>query len=352
MKKHFYSLWFRVVITFFWAMVMTVLLMGLIIHLMQGSFLWNYFPFTGLGFLALLAVTCVLLGTLISVAIAHHAVTPVTDLSKAMERVAEGDYTVKLATRYPIGELSDLSRNFNRMVQELNSTEILHSDFISNVSHEFKTPLASISGYATLLQDDSLSDEERNEYIEIIIKSAKDLSSMTGNILNLSRLETQTIISEKEYFSVDEQIRQIILRAEPAWSAKKLTIEPELDSITWYGNQELTAHIWSNLLDNAVKFTPSGGEIDITARLEPDWLTVTFRDTGIGMSSEVQAHIFDKFYQGDTSHAAEGNGLGLALVLRILQMTGGSISVESALGKGSAFTVRLPRKQEGGSDHG
>lgn len=349
MKKHFYSLWFRVVITFFWAMVMTVLLMGLIIHLMQGSFLWKYFPFTGLGFLALLAVTCVLLGTLISVAIAHHAVTPVTDLSKAMERVAEGDYTVKLATRYPIGELSDLSRNFNRMVQELNSTEILHSDFISNVSHEFKTPLASISGYATLLQDDSLSDEERNEYIEIIIKSAKDLSSMTGNILNLSRLETQTIISEKEYFSVDEQIRQIILRAEPAWSAKKLTIEPELESITWYGNQELTAHIWSNLLDNAVKFTSSGGEIDITARLEPDWLTVTFRDTGIGMSPEVQAHIFDKFYQGDTSHKKKGNGLGLALVKRIVSLYQGTIQLESIPDLGSTFTVRLPVEHPGGS---
>ena len=173
MKKHFYSLWFRVVIIFFWAMVTTALVMGVLLHLMRGTFLWNFFPFTGLGFLAVLAVACILLGTLISVAIAHHVMNPVSELTRAMQKVAAGDYTVKLESGRYIGELADLYHNFNQMVQELNRTETLHSDFISNVSHEFKTPLASISGYATLLQDDSLSEKERDEYIEIIIQSAK-----------------------------------------------------------------------------------------------------------------------------------------------------------------------------------
>ena len=323
-------------------MVATVLLMGLIIHLMRETFLWNYFPFTGLGFLAVLAVACILLGTLISVAIVHHVMNPVSDLTRAMQKVAAGDYTIKLESGRYIGELADLYNSFNQMVQELNSTETLHSDFISNVSHEFKTPLASISGYATLLQDDSLSEKERDEYIEIIIQSAKELSRMTGDILSLSRLETQTIISEKEYFRVDEQIRQIILRAEPAWSSKNLTIEPELDPISWYGNQELTAHIWSNLLDNAVKFTPSGGEIDVTARMDHDWLTVTFHDTGIGMTPEVQKHVFDKFYQGDTSHKKKGSGLGLALVKRIVSLHHGMVCLESVPDLGSTFTIRLP----------
>lgn len=342
MKKHFCSLWFRVVIIFFWAMVTTVLVMGVLLHLMRGTFLWNFFPFTGLGFLAVLAVACILLGTLISVAIAHHVMNPVSELTRAMQKVAAGDYTVKLESGRYIGELADLYHNFNQMVQELNSTETLHSDFISNVSHEFKTPLASISGYATLLQDDSLSEKERDEYIEIIIQSAKALSQMTGDILSLSRLETQTIISEKEYFRVDEQIRQIILRAEPSWTSKNLTIEPELDPISWYGNQELTAHIWSNLLDNAVKFTPSGGEVDIIARMDQDWLTVTFHDTGIGMTPEVQKHVFDKFYQGDISHKKKGSGLGLALVKRIVSLHNGNIQLESVPDLGSTFTVRLP----------
>ena len=342
MKKHFYSLWFRVVIIFFWAMVTTVLVMGVLLHLMRGTFLWNFFPFTGLGFLAVLAVACILLGTLISVAIAHHVMNPVSELTRAMQKVAAGDYTVKLESGRYIGELADLYHNFNQMVQELNSTETLHSDFISNVSHEFKTPLASISGYATLLQDDSLSEKERDEYIEIIIQSAKALSQMTGDILSLSRLETQTIISEKEYFRVDEQIRQIILRAEPSWTSKNLTIEPELDPISWYGNQELTAHIWSNLLDNAVKFTPSGGEVDIIARMDQDWLTVTFHDTGIGMTPEVQKHVFDKFYQGDISHKKKGSGLGLALVKRIVSLHNGNIRLESVPDLGSTFIVRLP----------
>jgi len=346
MKNRFYSIWFRIVTAFFWIMVTTCFLVGLSVHLVNRLNLWRFlsFPLTSLHFVTILALISIIFGSLISMFALQHVLTPIMELSKAMQNVAKGDYTIKLdpPPHGPKSEMYDLWSSFNQMVQELNSTQTLHSDFISNVSHEFKTPLATISGYATLLQDDSLSSEERNEYIHIITQSAKELSRMTGNILSLSRLEHQTIVSEKESFRVDEQIRHCILRLEPVWSAKNLNIYPELDRIIWNGNMELTAHIWSNLLENAIKFTPQGGEISITAQIQNPWLTVTFQDTGIGMTPDVQAHIFDKFYQGDISHQKKGNGLGLALVRKIVTLYGGSIQVESRPELGSTFRISLP----------
>ena len=320
------------------------LIVGLTVHLMNQLNVWNLLPLplTGLHFIFVLAIITTILGVFISMFIFKHALNPITQLSRSMQQVAEGNYNVKLDADPHKGEIHDLLTNFNHMVQELNSTETLHSDFISSVSHEFKTPLATISGYATLLQDDTLSAEERNEYINIIIRTTRELSHMTGNILSLSRLENQTIITDQEAFHVDEQIRQCILLRETIWSEKNLVIDPDLDSIIWKGNRELTSHIWNNLLDNAIKFTPAGGEITIRASMDKDWLTVSFTDTGIGMTPEVKQRVFDKFYQGDTSHKKKGNGLGLALVRQIVTLYGGSVEVESAPDMGSTFTVRLP----------
>ena len=348
MKRHFYSIWFKIVLAFFWIMVTTCVSIGFTVHLVNRLNLWRFlsFPLTSMHFIMLLALLSIIFGTLISMFALHHVLNPIMELSKAMQKVAKGDYTVRLTTPVPNlkDEMYDLSSNFNQMVQELASTETLHTDFITNVSHEFKTPLAAISGYATLLQDDTLSLEERNEYIRIIIKSTKELTHMTGNILNLSRLENQTIICEKKSFRVDEQLRQIILRMEPVWSAKNLNINPELDIITWYGNQELAAHIWFYLLDIALFLTPQGGEINITAHTDEKWMTVTFQDTGIGMTPEVQSHIFEKFYQGDISREKKGNGLGLALVQKIVALHGGFIQLESYPELGSSFKVLLPLK--------
>lgn len=342
MKKHFYSLWFRLVLAFFLTMIVTFVFMAFGLYLVVRFRLWSYIPPAGVSFLLYTALISVLFGSLISLFVVHHALNPIRELSKAMQKVTHGDYTVTLEDSRHKGEIQDLYQDFNQMVRELNSIETLHSDFISNVSHEFKTPLSAISGYATLLQDDSLSSEERNEYIGIIIQSTKGLSKMTGNILHLSHLENESIICEKENFRVDEQLRQSILRMEPVWSAKNLVINPELDRIIWYGNRELTAHIWNNLLDNAIKFTSPGGEINISAHVTGDRLAVTFQDTGMGMTPEIQAHIFDKFYQGDTSHKKKGNGLGLALVRKIVTLYGGSIQVESYPELGSTFTILLP----------
>lgn len=346
MKNRFYSIWFRIVAAFFWVIVTTMAAIGFTIHLFNRFNVWGLLsiPMTSLHILTLLALISIVFGSLVSMFALHHVLNPIMELSKAMHKVAKGDYTIRLnpPPHGPKGEMYDLWNSFNQMVQELNSTQTLNSDFISNVSHEFKTPLAAISGYATLLQDDTLSDEERNEYINIIIQSTRELTRMTGNVLSLSRLENQTIISEKESFRVDEQIRQCILRMEPLWSAKNLSLCPELERITWNGNMELTAHIWNNLLDNAVKFTPMGGEISITAYAGDPWLVVIFRDSGPGMTPEVQQHIFDKFYQGDTSHKNKGNGLGLALVHKIVTLYGGSIQVESVPDLGSTFKILLP----------
>lgn len=346
MKNHFYSIWFRIVTAFFWVMVITMAVIGFTVHLFNRFNVWGLisFPMTSLHVLTLLALISVVFGSLVSMFALHHVLNPITELSKAMQKVAKGDYDIHLdpPPHGPKSEMYDLWNSFNQMVRELNSTQTLHSDFISNVSHEFKTPLASISGYATLLQDDTLTSEEREEYLNTIIQSTRELSRMTGNILSLSRLENQTVIREKEPFRVDEQIRRCILRLEPSWSSRHLNLYPELEPIIWNGNLELTAHIWNNLLENAIKFTPQGGEINITAHIQDSWLVIFFQDSGIGMSPEVQARIFDKFYQGDTSHKKKGNGLGLPLVHKIVTLYGGFIQVESRPELGSVFKVFLP----------
>ncbi|MBR5509516.1 MAG: HAMP domain-containing histidine kinase [Lachnospiraceae bacterium] len=348
MKKHFYSIWFRIVSAFFMTLATTCVLIGLFAYIMTNWDLWRLLPLkmTSLSFILFLAIISIIVGTFVSIFVIPFIMRPITELSKAMQKVAKGDYTVRLEEKISVQEINSLRTNFNHMVQELSSTETLHSDFIANVSHEFKTPLATISGYATLLQDDTLTLEERDEYIEIIVESAKELSTMTGNILSLSRLENQTIIKDREQYRVDEQIRQVILRMEPLWAEKNLDINPELEPILWYGNQELTSHIWYNLLNNAVKFTPTGGIINIRAYADEKWLTVSFQDTGIGMTPEIQTRIFDKFYQGDTSHKKKGNGLGLALTRQIVTLYGGSIQLESIPDYGSTFTVQLPMEFE------
>lgn len=346
MKIHFYSIWFRIVVAFFWIMVFTMVAIGFTVHLFNRFNVWRLIslPLTSLHILTLLALISVVFGSLVSMFALHHVLNPIMELSKAMQKVAEGNYDIHLnpPLHGPKSEMYDLWNSFNQMVRELNSTQTLHTDFISNVSHEFKTPLASISGYATLLQDDTLTQEEREEYLNAIIQSTRELSRMTGNILSLSRLENQSIISEKESFRLDEQIRRCILRLEPSWSAKGLNIYPELAPITWNGNLELTAHIWNNLMENAIKFTPQGGEICVTAQIQEARIVVTIQDSGIGMSPEVQLRIFDKFYQGDTSHKKKGNGLGLPLVHKIVALCGGSIEVESQPELGSVFRISLP----------
>lgn len=224
----------------------------------------------------------------------------------------------------------------------LGSIEAFQSDFVTNISHEFKTPLTAIEGYVTLLQDPALSEELRQEYLHIIIDSTKQLSSMAGSILLFSRLERQEIVSNKTTFRLDEQIRQTILLLEPLWEKNQLELDISLPSVTYHENAGLLSQVWMNLLQNAIKFTPAGGLLTITMERHPEQLTISIQDTGIGMDEETMKHIFDKFYRGKQAANESGSGLGLSITKRILELLHGTITVQSHPNEGSCFTVELP----------
>ena len=231
---------------------------------------------------------------------------------------------------------------FNRMVQELFGMETLRTDFIANVSHELKTPLAVIQNYGTMLQQPNLSDEDRKDYARTVTNASQRLASLITNILKLNKLENQQIYPKKEHFDLGEQLCECLLGFENAWEAKRLEIETEMeDGVNVESDPELLSLVWNNLFSNAIKFTEEGGTIGLKLHTENGHAVVEVSDTGCGISPEVGVHIFEKFYQGDTSHATQGNGLGLALVKRVVDIIGGEISVSSELGKGSTFTVRI-----------
>ncbi len=280
------------------------------------------------------------------VLVGHNIFVPVEHFSEAFQQVAKGDFSVRLPYRYHLREIRQMADNFNLMVQELGSIETLRNDFVNNVSHEFKTPLAAIEGYATLLQDEAITPEESREYTKIIIDSARQLSTLSSNILLISRLENQEIVAQKERFQLDEQIRQVLLILEKFWSEKEQELEIDMEDVLYYGNAGLLTQVWINLIHNAIKFTPKGGTIGIRLNKGPRWITCSISDDGIGMSEEVRRHIFEKFYQADTGRTGQGNGLGLTLVNRIVQLCGGYILVESIPGRGSCFTVKLPVEPE------
>jgi len=339
MKKRM-SLAVSLVVFVFFVMALSVVIGRLCTYLLEfifgSSFLANGF----LGFFALL-LTSVTIGTSITALLSRWMVKPVRNLIEAIEDVAKGDFSVTVKGSN-IPELESLAASFNKMVRELAGIEMLRLDFINNFSHEFKTPIVSIKGFAKLLKGGGLTGDETQEYLDIIIQESQRLVDISTNVLNLSKVENTEIISEKEVYALDEQIRRAILILEPKWSAKELSIDVDLESITIYNNAPLLQQIWVNLLDNAIKFTDNGGKLQVSLRRLNSSLQFCLQDNGQGMDEETKQHIFDKFYQGDTSHAMTGNGLGLTLVKKIVGLCSGHIEVESSLGKGSAFNVFLP----------
>ena len=240
---------------------------------------------------------------------------PVLKLEKAMQQVAEGDFSVRLKTGKHLKEIQDIYSNFNLMVQELEATEILQTDFVSNVSHEFKTPISAIEGYATLLQDSDMPiSEEQEQYIDKILFNTGRLSHLAGNILLLSKIEHQAIQTRQNWYRLDEQIRQSIVMLEPKWSEKELEFDVDMVDVEYLGNENLICHVWDNLLSNAIKFSPCGGTIYIRMMPEGEKIRFSIENEGPQIREDSMKHIFDKFYQCDSSHKQEGNGLGLALV--------------------------------------
>lgn len=289
-----------------------------------------------------LALTLLFLTVLIF-SLTGRLIRPVTQLSQAIQKVARGDFSVRLPVEQQ-DEVGQLMENFNHMTAELQSIEYLQKDFISNVSHEFKTPIASIQGFATLLQSPDLDEESRKEYTGIIVKESRRLSRLSQNLLKLSKLENQHRLDNPAPYGLDEQLRQTVLLLQPEWEPKDILWDLEdMPSVTYTGDEALMQQVWINLLGNAIKFSPQGGEISLRLTTG-EKIRVEITDQGPGMTEEVQKRIFDRFYQGDSSHKEEGNGLGLALCQRIVDLSKGSITVESQLGKGSTFIVELPLK--------
>ncbi len=273
---------------------------------------------------------------------------PLNRILEATDKMIEGDYSARIDPVFGIDQDSgfpEIISNINKMAEELSGVELLRTDFISNVSHELKTPLAVIQNYAALLQDESLSPGERKEYVKTILDSSKNLAELITNILRLNKLEKQQIYPEKKEFNLSEQLCECLLGFEGVWDQKGISIDSRIeDDLVIKGDPDLLSLVWNNLFSNALKYTGPGGEVGVSAMRNGDEVRVLVTDTGCGMDEETIKHIFDKFYQGDTSHATRGNGLGLALVKRVMAITGGRVEVTSEVGKGSCFKVILPQK--------
>lgn len=269
---------------------------------------------------------------------------PIKELRIAMQEVADGKFGTRIETKSTSAEIQELFAGFNMMAGELGATEILQTDFVSNVSHEFKTPINAIEGYTMLLQNTNNIDSVENGYIEKILFNTRRLSSLVSNILLLSKLENQSIRTHQEHYALDEQIREDILSLESAWESKNIEFDVDLDTVSYYGNKNIMHHVWSNLLSNAIKFSASS--IKMRLYKTQDKIVFFIEDDGPGIAEEAQKHLFDKFYQADTSHKEEGNGLGLALVKNIITLCNGNIFAENLSNGGCRFTVTLPAEAE------
>lgn len=273
---------------------------------------------------------------------------PVKRIVSASEKLMQGDFSVRIEPLHRIDSMDGFAtiiECFNKVAQELSGVETLRTDFIANVSHELKTPLAVMQNYGTMLQKPDLTEEERIEYAKAITGASRRLADMISNILKLNKLENQQILTEKETYNLGEQLCECLLSFENLWESKGLNLETDIEEdIFIETDREMMTLVWNNLFSNAIKFTEPGGTIALRLYSDGGTAAVEVSDTGCGIGSDVGAHIFEKFYQGDTSHTVEGNGLGLALVKRIMDIVGGDISVVSEVGKGSTFSVKIRRK--------
>lgn len=303
-----------------------------------------FFGFLANPFFRLMAMPMMLMLFIVMLyaGLTRSKLRPMNDLVRAMHAVSQGDFSVRVDAEDVSGDVGELVTSFNDMANELGGLEMFRKDFINNFSHEFKTPIVSIRGFAKQLQRDDLTEAQRREYLDIIISESDRLANMSSNVLLLSKLENQTIVTDRTTYSLDEQLRRCVLLLEKQWTEKAIEPDLDLDAVEYRGNEEMVQHVWVNLIGNAIKFSPQGGPLGISLRREGDSAVVRVMDGGEGMDEATRRRVFEKFYQGDTAHATSGNGLGLALVKRIVDLCGGAVSVESAPGRGSTFTVTLP----------
>ena len=339
-KKRQASLWQFFVMIVFGILVMTSVIMYMIILFAINTDLLVRLEFSLPFALSTVLAISILIGTIITSLVGKQILAPITKLNHASREIAGGNFNFRLDATSQIKEIEETFINFNQMAHDLSSIEMMRNDFIANISHEFKTPIAAIEGFATLLQDSD--GEEQKQYTKMILESTKQLSALSSNILKLSKLENQEKITDQVSYRLDEQLRQAILILEKSWTEKELEFIINLPKTFIYSNEELLMQVWTNLLSNAIKFTPKGGLIEVNLKSNQNFVFVSVRDTGIGISTKAKKHIFEKFYQADSSRTPEGNGLGLSIVHRIINLCGGTIEVSSELGNGSEFIVQIP----------
>lgn len=270
---------------------------------------------------------------------------PMKQINEATKKVTAGDYDIELETKRE-DEIGELTQNFNKMTKGLQSIENLQKEFINNVSHEIKTPISSIQGFAKLLKDKNLSDEEREEYSNIIIEESERLTNLTGKMLKLAKLHNQDRIINKQEILIEEQLRKAISLLDPKWTEKGIKINVSFEENIFLGDEELIFQVWINLLENAIKFSKPNGKIDVKVSHQNNDIIVTIKDYGVGMQEDEIEKAFERFYQIDKSHSEEGSGLGLAIVKRIIELSDGKIEIESKENKGTTVIVKLPKPSE------
>lgn len=334
----------------FLVILVTVLLIGLALVIADQAGLLSRWTahISLLRFFLVIAAMSLVCGTLIALFLGSVPLRSMNKMTEGLHRLASGDYKAHIEPKgflCMIAPVRDMVESFNATAAELEGTEMLRSDFINNFSHEFKTPIVSIAGFAGLLKQGNLSREEQLEYLDIIESESRRLAQMATNVLNMTKVENQTILTDVTTFNLSEQLRTCVLLLERKWETKNLEMNLELEEHMISGNQELLKHVWVNLLDNAIKFSPEGQTVEISAAEEEGRIAVSICNTGSFIPKEQQEAIFRKFYQADRSHNTEGNGTGLAVVKRVVELHGGTVAVESnpAFTK---FTVTLPKKQQ------
>lgn len=325
--------------------VITIVMNRLIEH--GIIFVLDEYKPEGKSLLLFATIFSLVLGGIISFFTSRYPLRPVNKTISKMNRLAEGDFSARLEFDPPISKLPpmiEVSESFNKMAEELQNIEMLRGDFINNFSHEFKTPIVSIAGFAELLESGDLTEEERSQYIAAIKEESRRLAYMATNVLNLTKVENQSILTDKTSFNVSEQIRFCILLLESKWTEKNIDLDIDFDEHQIVANEELLKQVWINLFDNAVKFTDNGGVIKVTIKTEAKNIKISISNTGSEIPPEVQKKIFNKFYQADMSHSTQGNGIGLAIVKKIVELHNGSVTVTSENDL-TTFTVTLPIEQ-------
>jgi len=293
-----------------------------------------------------MASCSVIMGTIISVITSKMILSPLNMMTSKLKSLTSGNFGTRvdfdrIVRRVP--SFLELSEVFNKLSEELKNTEMLRSDFINNFSHEFKTPIVSIAGFAKLLKKGNLTEEQQNQYLDAIEEESLRLSYMATNVLNLTKIENQSILTDLTTYNVSEQLRSCILILEPKWAKKNIEFQLEFNEYSVNANEELLKQVWINLIDNAIKFSQNGGEVTIKAADIKDYIFVSITNYGVEISPEVKSKIFNKFYQSDVSHSTEGNGIGLAIVKKIIELHKGTVSVTSE-NQSVTFTVTIPKK--------